>query len=226
MYKPIGRNACFTGMFCVSSQTLRDFFLFLMRIHLFSHHNSIIYTMNVQIVRSISVLLIGVLFLALGDSALGVLVMAVGALLMIPGVFALLAYVRHLEQRRMFPLAALGSFVLGLWMVVVPEFFVGFFMYVIGGLLVALGIYQLAVLSVSSRMLPVAWPLYVLPVLVLLLGVFVLFNPFKAAAIPFVLIGLGCIFSAVNDMVAALRTIKQRKANDRTIVLEDAEVDE
>ena len=127
MYKPIGRNARFTGMFCAYSQTLRDFFLFLMRIHLFSHHNSIIYTMNVQIVRSISVLLIGVLFLALGDSALGVLVMAVGALLMIPGVFALLAYVRHLEQRRMFPLAALGSFVLGLWMVVVPEFFVGFF---------------------------------------------------------------------------------------------------
>ena len=33
--------------------------------------------MNIQIVRSISVLLIGVLFLVLGDSALSILVMAV-----------------------------------------------------------------------------------------------------------------------------------------------------
>ena len=80
--------------------------------------------MNVQIVRSISILLIGVLFLVLGDSALSVLVMAVGALLMIPGIFALISYIRHMEQRRMFPLAALGSFVLGLWMVVSPEVFV------------------------------------------------------------------------------------------------------
>lgn len=180
--------------------------------------------MNVQIVRSISVLLIGVLFLVLGDSALSVLVMAVGALLMIPGVFALVSYVRHMEQRRMFPLAALGSFVLGLWMVVSPEVFVGFFMYVVGGVLVALGIYQLAGLSVSSRMLPVAWPLYVLPVLVLLLGLFVLFNPFEAAAIPFILIGVGCIISAVDDMVAAIRAVKQRKFFSQQVEMEDSEI--
>lgn len=180
--------------------------------------------MNVQIVRSISILLIGVLFLVLGDSALSVLVMAVGALLMIPGVFALISYIRHMEQRRMFPLAALGSFVLGLWMVVSPEVFVGFFMYVVGGVLVALGIYQLAGLSMSSRVLPVAWPLYVLPVLVLLLGLFVLFNPFEAAAIPFILIGVGCIISAVNDTVAALRTAKQRRHSRQPIEIEDAEV--
>lgn len=180
--------------------------------------------MNIQIVRSVSVLLIGVLFLVLGDSALSLLVMAVGALLMIPGMVALISYVRHIEQRRMFPLAAFGSFALGLWMVVSPAFFVGFFMYVLGGVLVALGIYQLAGLSVSSRILPVAWPLYVLPVLVLLLGLFVLFNPFEAAALPFILIGVGCIISAVNDTIAAVRTVKQRKGEKHPIEIVDAEV--
>ena len=94
--------------------------------------------MNVQIVRSLCVLLIGFLFLALGDSALSMLVVAVGVLLMIPGVFSLVSYLLHLEQRPMFPLAALGSFVLGLWMVMSPAFFVSFFMYVVGGVLVAL----------------------------------------------------------------------------------------
>lgn len=180
--------------------------------------------MNVQIIRSISVLLIGLLFIVLGDSALSMLIIAVGVLLMIPGFYSLVSYLRHLEQRPMFPLAALGSFLLGLWLVLSPTFFVSIFMYVIGGVLIALGIYQLAGLAVSSRMLPVAWPLYVLPVLVLVLGLFVLFNPFEAAALPFVLIGIGCVISAVNDVVAALRTSKQRKGEKRTIEITDAEI--
>lgn len=182
--------------------------------------------MNVQIVRSISVLLIGLLFIILGDNALNMLIVAVGALLMIPGLYSLVSYLRHLEQRPMFPLAALGSFLLGLWLVLSPSFFVGIFMYVIGGVLVALGVYQLATLAVSSRALAVAWPLYVLPVLVLVLGLFVLFNPFKAAALPFILIGIGCVVSAINDIIAAWRTAKQPKDKDakHSIKIVDAEI--
>lgn len=179
--------------------------------------------MNVQIVRSLCVLLIGFLFLALGDSALSMLVVAVGALLMIPGVFSLISYLRHLEQRPMFPLAALGSFVLGLWMVMSPAFFVSFFMYVVGGVLVALGVYQLAGLSVTSRVLSVAWPLYVMPVIVLLVGLFVIFNPFEAAALPFILIGIGCVLSSVNDIIAAMRTFKVRKRARQSVEIMDAE---
>ena len=51
-----------------------------------------------------------------------------------------------------------------------------------------------------------------------------LFNPFKAAALPFILIGVGCIFGAINDLVAALRTSRQRKAIKHTVDVEDAEV--
>ena len=180
--------------------------------------------MNVQIVRSLCVLLIGFLFLALGDSALSMLVVAVGVLLMFPGVFSLVSYLRHLEQRPMFPLAALGSFVLGLWMVMSPAFFVSFFMYVVGGVLVALGVYQLAGLSVTSRALAVAWPLYVLPIVVLLVGLFVIFNPFEAAAIPIILIGAGCIISAVNDIIAAIRAAKLQKRSKQRNEYTDAEI--
>jgi uncharacterized membrane protein HdeD (DUF308 family) len=180
--------------------------------------------MNVQIIRSLCVLLIGFLFLALGDSALSLLVVVVGVLLMIPGVFALVSYLRHLEQRPMFPLAALGSFVLGLWMVMSPAFFVSFFMYVVGGVLVALGVYQLAGLSVTSRALSVAWPLYILPVIVLLLGLFVIFNPFEAAAFPIVLIGVGCIFSSINDLIAALRSAKLQKKSKQSNEFTEAEI--
>ena len=180
--------------------------------------------MNIQIIRSISVLLIGLLFIMLGDSALNILIICVGLLLMIPGVYALISYIKHIEQRPMFPLAALGSSLLGLWLVISPTFFVSIFMYILGGVLIALGLYQLATLVVSSRLLPVSWPLYGLSILVLLLGCFVLFNPFKAASLPFIIIGLGCIVSAINDLIAAIRTAKQDKMAKSKIKIEDAEI--
>ena len=180
--------------------------------------------MNVQIIRCISVLLIGLLFILLGDSALSILITCVGILLMIPGVYALISYIKHIEQRPMFPLAALGSSLLGLWLVIAPAFFISIFMYILGGVLIALGLYQLASLAVSSRLIPVSWPLYVLPILVLLLGCFILFNPFEAASLPFIIIGIGCIISSINDLIAAIRTAKQNKKTKSKIEIVDAEI--
>lgn len=180
--------------------------------------------MNVQLVRCISVLLTGVLFLTLGDSALSLLITIVGVLFMIPGVVSLVTYFLHRDQHPMFPFAALGSFLLGLWLAVSPTFFVSIFMYVLGGVLTALGIYQLAVFFTSARQLPVVWPLYLFPTLVLLLGLFVIFNPFEAAALPFIIIGIGCIISAFNDLVAIYRGAKSKKMTTTDITIEDAEI--
>lgn len=180
--------------------------------------------MNTPIVRCISVLLTGVLFLILGDSALSLLITVVGVLFMVPGVVSILAYFSHRTPHTIFPFASLGSFLLGLWLAVSPTFFVSIFMYVIGGVLTALGVYQLATLLISSRLLPVAWPLYLSPIAVLLLGLFVLFNPFEAASLPFILIGIGCIISAGNDLIAIYRNSQSKKKSPTDITIEDAEI--
>lgn len=179
--------------------------------------------MNSQIIRCISIFLIGALFLILGDSALSLLITIVGILFMVPGAASLVAYFRQRNQSPTFPFAAMGSCLLGLWLALTPTFFAGIFMYVIGGVLTAIGIYQLATLIISSRLLPVSWPLYLFPILVLLLGLFVLFNPFEAAAIPFIMIGIGCIISAINDLIAIYRGSKNKKKTT-DISIEDAEI--
>lgn len=180
--------------------------------------------MNVQIVRCISVLLTGVLFLILGDSALSLLITIVGILFMVPGIVSMVTYFLHRRQHPIFPFAAAGSFLLGLWLAVSPAFFVSIFMYVLGGILVALGVYQLALLFTTSRLLPVAWPLYLFPTLVLLLGLFVFFNPFEAASLPFIIIGIGCIVSAFNDMVAIYRNTKSGRQIKTGTEIEEAEI--
>lgn len=180
--------------------------------------------MNTQIIRCISILLTGVLFLVLGDSALSLLITIVGILFMVPGVVSLVAYYLHRPQYPIFPFAALGSFLLGLWLTASPSFFISVFMYVLGGTLVALSVYQLAILVTSSRMLPVAWPFYLSPVLVLLLGLFVIFNPFEAASLPFTLVGIGCLFSAFNDMVSIYRDTRSKQEKATRTTIEDAEI--
>ena len=179
--------------------------------------------MKVQFVRSICILLIGILLIALGYQAINILIVAAGVLFMIPGFYSLLTYFRHLHTHPMFPFAALGSFLLGIWLVVSPSFFVGIFMYVLGAVLVILGIYQLASFSTSSSILPVPGILYILPVAVLLLGIFVLFNPFKAASIPFVLLGIGCIISSLNDIIQLIRMGRHR-SNVHSVKIEDSEI--
>ena len=178
--------------------------------------------MNTQIIRCISVLLIGVLFLTLGDSALSLLITLVGVLFMVPGIVSLTTYILHQNQQSIFPFAGLGSLLLGLWLVVSPNFFVSIFMYVLGGVLTAFGVYQLVMLIISSRLLPVSWPLYLFPTVVLLLGLFVIFNPFEAAALPFIIIGIGCIISAFNDLVAIYRGTKSKPKPTGNEDIEDA----
>ena len=169
--------------------------------------------MNANIIRCISTLLIGVLFLVLGDSALSLLITIVGILFMIPGIASLVAYYLNRYQHPMFPFAALGSFLLGLWLTVFPTFFVNIFMYLLGGVLITLGIYQLVMLINSSRLFPAAKSLYLFPTLVLLLGLFVIFNPFEAAALPFIVVGVGCIISACNDLISMYRSARSKKAS-------------
>lgn len=179
--------------------------------------------MNSQIIRCISIFLIGVLFLILGDSALSLLITIVGILFMVPSMASLITYIRERHQHPTFPFASVGSFLLGLWLALSPTFFVGIFMYLIGGILTAIGIYQLAILISSTRMMPASWPLYLFPTLVLLLGLFVLFNPFEAASLPFILIGIGCIISALNDLIDIYRNSKNKKKTTNNAV-EDAQI--
>lgn len=180
--------------------------------------------MNVQLVRSISILLIGVLLVTLGYQAINILIIAVGILFMIPGFYSLFTYFRHRHSHPMFPFAALGSFLLGFWLVLSPSFFVGIFMYVLGAVLVVLGIHQLATLSTSRHIVPVPGGLYVFPIAVLLMGLFIFFNPFEAASLPFIVIGIGCLVSSLSDIIQLIRMGKHRSTDLRNIEIEDAEV--
>lgn len=99
----------------------------------------------------------------------------------------------------------LGSLLFGLWLLIMPGFFVRILMYVLGAMLVLAGLNMLAGLVNARRLMPVAWGFYVVPVLILAAGIVVLFNPFQTAELPFIVLGVTSIVYGVFDMFEAYK---------------------
>ncbi len=173
------------------------------------------------IIRSACALVVGVLLVVWPEAAMLYLVITIGVLFLIPGVFSLVSYFIHQkdEAAPSFPVAAVGSMLFGMWLMIIPAFFVSILMYVLGALLVLAGIQLLVTLIGTRQLMPVAFGFYVIPVLILLAGLLVLVNPFATASIPFIILGASCICYALSDL---LNYFRFRRKGPKTV--EDAVV--
>ncbi len=171
-------------------------------------------TLSNSILRSVCSLVIGVLLVVWPETAMIYLVITIGVLFLIPGLVSMLGYFAHRtgEVKQTFPVAALGSALFGLWLMIMPAFFVSILMYILGAFLVLAGI-QLISSLVSVRrtsMVPVGF--FVVPVLILLAGILVLLNPFATASVPFIILGVSCICYSLSDLI---NYYKFRNRNNR-----------
>lgn len=178
-----------------------------------------------SVMCSLCALIMGILLVMWPEAAMIYLVITVGVLFLLPGLYGIFAYFASRSRAedgsgRAFPIVALGSALLGLWLIVMPAFFVGILMYVLGALLVLGGIGQL-MNFISVRKLTGSVPaiFYVIPVLLLLAGILILVNPFEAAKIPFIVLGASSIVYGLTDLFRIIRY--RRKSNQ---VITDVEV--
>lgn len=168
-------------------------------------------TMNYSIIRCICALVIGVLLVAWPEAAILYLVITIGVLFLVPGLLSVFGYLtRGRQTGDTFPIVGLGSLLFGLWLMIMPAFFVGILMYVLGAVLVLAGISQIVNLSAARSWTVVPGAFFVIPVLVLMAGVVVLFNPFTAATVPFIILGVSSIVYGLSDLVNIVR-FRQKK---------------
>ena len=171
-------------------------------------------TLSNSILRSVCSLVIGVLLVVWPEAAMIYLVITIGVLFLIPGLISLWGYFAHRtrEAGQMFPVVALGSALFGLWLMIMPEFFVSILMYILGAFLVLAGIQLLSGLVSARRGFRVPAGFFVIPVLILLAGILVLLNPFATASVPFIILGVSCIFYSLSDLI---NYYKFRRQNNR-----------
>ena len=176
-----------------------------------------------SVMCSLCALIMGILLVMWPEAAVIYLVITVGVLFLLPGLYGIFAYLasrRGAEDGRAFPIVALGSALLGVWLIIMPAFFVSILMYVLGALLVLGGIGHL-MNFISARKLTGSVPgiFYVVPVLVLLAGVLILVNPFEAAKVPFIVLGVSSMVYGLTDL---FRIIRYRRKSGKGIT--DVEV--
>lgn len=174
-------------------------------------HFASVFSEIISIIRCICALVIGVLLVAWPEAAILYLVITIGVLFLVPGLFSLSGYlIRGKQDGSRFPIAGLGSLLFGLWLMIMPAFFVGILMYVLGAVLVLAGISQIVNLSAARSWTVVPGGFFVIPVLVLIAGIVVLFNPFTAAAVPFIILGVSSIVYGLSDLINIIR-FRQKK---------------
>lgn len=183
-------------------------------------------------VRSLTTAAIGILLLALREQAMPFIVMCLGVLFMLPGFFTLALFLIPKLRRSnsagssavIVPIMAIGSLMLGLWMFLQPAFFVTIIMWVLGGIMIIMGGTQIVSLLMAKRRVKVSVLLFFLPLLIFVAGAIVLFNPFEAASVPFMILGIGAIITALSDMINTL-FLKFTRKDNRVEVVDEKKIE-
>ena len=175
-------------------------------------------TMNYSLIRILFALVIGLVLVLWPNTAASYIVITVGVAFLIPGVISLFGYFGRKKSEDgvspRFPIEGVGSLLFGLWLIVMPEFFADVLMFLLGFILVIAAVGQFVTLAAARQFGYVAPISYLFPVIILIAGIIVLFDPFSSAEGVFILFGATLIFYGITDLVNQYAINKLRKSND------------
>ena len=185
--------------------------------------------LSYSFLRTIAALVIGLVLVMFPDRASDYFVITIGVIFLVPSLISLIGYfARRTEEPRRFPIEGVGSLLFGLWLIVMPDFFADLLTFVLGFILLMGGVQQIASLYAARRWMQVRGGYYVVPVLILIVGLTALFNPLGARSAAFALIGIGCLVYAVSELLSWFKfgrhRPKPRIVTKHSVDIEDAEV--
>ena len=107
-----------------------------------------------------------------------------------------------------------------------PNVFVTYLMYVLGAVMVLGAINQYMTLINLKKIGIVEWGFYVVPSLILLMGLFVLLYPMISVAIPLVVMGCSFVVYGITELVNAFKYHSVQKKQSPSVSSTDAVDDE
>lgn len=175
--------------------------------------------LNYGIVRSLCALIVGILLIVFPTDVPKYLVMAIGCLFIIPGLIALfIEYSRKEKSPWGNTVSSIGSILFGFWLILMPNFFVRIFIYVLGAILVLAGVHQISRFSMMRDYTKVPVGFYIFPVLILLAGLVVLANPFETTRIANIILGVSAIIYAIIDIIRIIKFHKVIEKMEKPVV--------
>lgn len=162
-------------------------------------------TTHSLLLRGILATALGAIFIWKPEISLTYLVMLVGALFAAPGIITLVTYYYRSKSNYpkdiSIPIQGVASILVGLCLILIPSFFISFFMVLLGVILTAAAVYQFATLIRARKWSSIPWGLYILPTLLLITGIIILVKPQTIAAYTTIIIGIGILIYGVGELV-------------------------
>ena len=176
------------------------------------------------ILRALCAIAVGFLLVSNPSTMADLLVQVIGGLFAFSGLTAFIGYFsskmnRGSALRPVFPVVGVGSVAFGTVLILWPTMFKEIFMYVIGLLLVLIGVSQMWSLITNRKVAPLSFSLFLIPLLVVIAaGVMILLYPTESAALPFTVFGIAFICYGVSELFLGIRLWRFQKQYDAQFV--------
>ena len=156
------------------------------------------------LIRIIASIAVGLLLILYPNAALPTILLIIGILIGLPSLYTLLIYLLKLP----FPVLSLVMLLFGCTLMLFPSWYIGITVYVLGGALVLIGVYQILYLLTLKKNLrsKAGWLSYLLPAIVLLIGIEILVNPFSATErVMVITFGVATLLYGITDLIYYIR---------------------
>lgn len=181
--------------------------------------------------RALGAIVVGVLLIQYREDTVKWITILAGVIFFLSGVFSLITYYASMRQSTMnaphadgsptstprppFPIAGLGSVVLGAVLALMPTTFVTWITHIFAFFIILGAINQLLVLVQMQRMAHVGWFYWLTPSVLLLIGIVAIIYPQAIASAPLLVIGWCLLVYGVAESMNALKTWMVRRALNR-----------
>lgn len=168
-----------------------------------------------SLLRSLSAILIGLLLIFLKDSVMPFMVRLVGVAFFLP---ALVSIVKMYSVRNaissihatLVSLIDLGSMLFGLWLIVSPVTFIELFVIMLAVVLLCFSVFQIYLVISSYGKAGLRRGLIATPLLLAVLSVVILANPFGTVSTAVVVLGVCAVVSGVSDILIYMLVRRNR----------------
>ena len=181
--------------------------------------------------RALCAIIVGVLLIQYREQTVTWITIAIGVLFFLSGVISLASYYsakRAAEKMQgqvlydsngkplmgivpKFPLVGVGSVVLGIILAAMPNMFISWLMFILSAILVMGAITQMANLALAARMGRVGIVYWIMPSVLLLLGLLAIIKPSALASAPLLIIGWAMMVYGVVEFANAFKGSNNRR---------------
>lgn len=165
--------------------------------------------MRNNVIRSIAIMLIGLLLIFMSDSGLELLIRVVGAAFFLPAMVSVINIYISRAQSGIVPKVVIsvidvGSMAFGVWLMAAPSHFQGVFVKLLAIVLLIFAIYQVVMIVSAQRYSMVPMQMYIAPLVLIVVAIIMLTVSFRISTMS-IIFGACAFISGLSDMLIAFK---------------------